>query len=560
MSEKTPKRGIDIEKMEAELSAKGISWFLGIGINLYQYDFPNLNNAKKDVEDILSILKERYQIDRELLLFDDEATRDNIVDQLQILDDKSKDGDKIIIYYAGHGYLDDKERGYWIPHDAEINRVASYIRNSTIREILSGFAAKHTLIISDSCFSGSLLTRDIGNMQAAFEDLERDRSRWVFSSGRQSEPVADGKAGENSPFAANIIRELDRNTAPYLNAGLLFDKVMKLTRFNYQQLPQSGPLYGSGHEGGQYIFHLKVSADSAWNDARRLNTLKSYSDYLANFPKGDHAKDALQAITRLEDQKEWENAKGIDKIYAYAKYLQSFPNPVYAVEAKARMEELEKGSESKSKSKVPKSEKKSIVASETAPTSITEKSKRNLIGSTTGLIFTTIILGICWTLGLLVVGDEISGVRLRTDFVSGAFVVILPTLIFLNIQYRKLKIMDTVWAILFGIAVFYIITFVISSFFTLGGDHWSTNEAMPLFSLIFAAVPFFMVYRIQKAYSPVKLPYLLVGLGWGLIWLIILFMMCIPRYAHIGPAFIINTLGTFLFLILLRIQFKAVFE
>ena len=521
MSEKTPKRGIDIEKMEAELSAKGTSWFLGIGINQYQHDFPNLNNAKKDVADILSILKERYEIDRELLLFDDQATRDNIVDQLQILDDKSEDGDKIIIYYAGHGYLDGKERGYWIPHDAEMNRVATFLRNSTIREILSGFAAKHTLIISDSCFSGSLLTRDIGNMQAAFEDLERDRSRWVFSSGRQSEPVADGRAGENSPFAANIIRELDRNSAPFLNAGLLFDKVMKLTRFNYHQLPQSGPLFGSGHEGGQYIFRLKVNESSHWEEAKRSNSIKSYSDYLENFPKGEHAKTALKAITRLEDQKEWESAKDIDKIYAYAKYLRSFPQPIYNKEAKERIETLEKTAE-----KQTVENEQSLSASSQNPSSAPQRSLPQDPTSNSKAFFKAgffkqplyfgllvLVLGISWTGGFALMGDGLRWFKVADHLLPGAAFLILPTFIFLHLEYKRLKTNDSLLAIAIGAVTLAIVNFLLNQFF-------EKSDFVGGFAFLVAslAMSFFFSYRIKKAYPDQTVAWVKVAILWGVIW------------------------------------------
>lgn len=50
---------------------------------------------------------------------------------------------------------------------------------------------------------------------------------------------ADGAPGKNSPFAASIINVLSRNQDAGLNAGLLFDQVLKLTHFNYEQVPQS---------------------------------------------------------------------------------------------------------------------------------------------------------------------------------------------------------------------------------------------------------------------------------------------------------------------------------
>ncbi|NIQ12704.1 MAG: hypothetical protein GWO23_24990, partial [Gammaproteobacteria bacterium] len=49
--------------------------------------------------------------------------------------------------------------GYWVPVDAKGHDHTTYLRNSTIRDelMLISSRARHTLLISDSCFSGSLL-------------------------------------------------------------------------------------------------------------------------------------------------------------------------------------------------------------------------------------------------------------------------------------------------------------------------------------------------------------------------------------------------------------------
>lgn len=236
-------------------SNKSRSWFFGIGIDTYQ-QFDQLNNAVKDVKDVLALLQERYDIDEVMTLFNEEADKMNILDQFEVMADELKAEDKLLIYYSGHGYLRD-ETGYWIPVDGRQGKRGSFIRDATVRDCIKSMKAKHILLISDSCFSGSLVTREIGREGLAVEELERDRSRWVISSGRQREKVGDGTPGKNSPFAASILKVLKENEQGKLNVAYLSDKVTKLTRFNYEQLPQGSPLFGVGHEGGQYVFCLR---------------------------------------------------------------------------------------------------------------------------------------------------------------------------------------------------------------------------------------------------------------------------------------------------------------
>lgn len=239
--------------------SQGQSWFLGIGINQYQY-FSNLNNAVKDVQDMANLLQSYYGLEskNKILLFDEQASRKNIITHLDKLIGLVNGEDKLIIYYSGHGHLNSKtQKGYWIPTDANPNHTAQYIRNSTIRDYLEDISSLHSLLISDSCFSGTLFVRTTKNPHSALEDMENRPSRWAICSGRHDEEVFDGTPGTNSPFAASILDVLGRNQLPKLNVAKLADKVVELTRANYKQLPEGSPLFGVGHKGGQYVFCLK---------------------------------------------------------------------------------------------------------------------------------------------------------------------------------------------------------------------------------------------------------------------------------------------------------------
>ncbi|MCB9291522.1 MAG: caspase family protein [Lewinellaceae bacterium] len=319
---------------------QGKSWFFGVGVNTYQH-FPSLNNARKDIEDILQLLQQRYQLDESITLLDEAASRQAIIDQLYALQGRLKENDKLILFYSGHGHLDSKDRGYWIPADAFPRQVSSYIPSSTIQYLVEDIGCRHILLISDSCFSGALLTRDVGYAQQALEELERDRSRWVIASGRQREPVADGKPGENSPFAGSILKVLRDNQQMRLNAGLLYDQVAKLTRFQYKQMPQSAALYSSGHEGGQYVFHLKANEAADWKACQEAGTLAAYQAFVARYPEGMYAQAARATLAELEEEAAWEEARAKGTILSYYQYNRSYPSGKYRTEALEALKRLE---------------------------------------------------------------------------------------------------------------------------------------------------------------------------------------------------------------------------
>ena len=240
---------------------EGQSWFFGIGINKYD-EFPDLVNAVKDVQDVKTLLIEQYALpaDNVYLLFDEAANEENIIDRLDKLAERVKPDDNLIIYYSGHGHLNQKTGiGFWIPSDAKKDKTSRYIRNSTIRDYIKVIKVRHTLLISDSCFSGSLFAHGGNRSTRALEELEKIPSRWAICSGRHDEEVYDGEPGKNSPFAESILDTLRYNEHAILNVAKLADRVIEQTSANYEQLPEGNPLYGVGHKGGQYVFK-KVGA------------------------------------------------------------------------------------------------------------------------------------------------------------------------------------------------------------------------------------------------------------------------------------------------------------
>ena len=342
-----PTRDDVVLKNSAPDDRPGKSWFFGIGINEYQH-FSNLNNAVKDVKDIIILLQDKYELDPDhvVTLYNEEANRRNIIRKFDWLQREVGAKDKLLIYYSGHGHLVDmgkNKKGFWIPTDAEKDNTSQYIRNSTVREYLEDINSLHTLLISDSCFSGSLFVRGGSRAETALKELEQRKSRWAICSGRHDEQVYDGTPGTNSPFANSILDILRRNQEEKLNVAKLSDRIVELTRANYKQLPEGNPLFGVGHNGGQYVFCFKQSEDISWKSCKATNSIKGYFGYIKQYPRGKYAKEALQRIKSLEEDFAWKKALDRDKLSDYSHYLIQYPNGKYINEAYKRVKALEEG-------------------------------------------------------------------------------------------------------------------------------------------------------------------------------------------------------------------------
>ena len=238
---------------------QGKSWFLGIGINSYT-EFPNLTNAVRDVIEIKDLLIKNYDIDADcaMTLFDENANEENIIEKFDELGQKVGKEDKLIIYYSGHGRVNDGLKiGYWIPTDGKRKSSSRYILNSTIRDYIAGMHAKHILLISDACFSGSIFTHGDFRSTNVADELSDLPSRWALCSGRSDEEVYDGDPGGHSPFAQSLLNVLSSTKSDTISIGRIANHVIEETASNYNQLPDGRPMFGVGHGGGQYIFRKK---------------------------------------------------------------------------------------------------------------------------------------------------------------------------------------------------------------------------------------------------------------------------------------------------------------
>ncbi|MBI4930865.1 MAG: caspase family protein [Bacteroidetes bacterium] len=257
---------------------KGENYILVIAIDKYiDSSFLSLNNAKLDAKKLIDILVSKYGYKTiKKPLFDNEANRSSIIEALNELTFSLKENDSIIIYFAGHGTIHPKtNKGYWIPYDAKYT-VGDYILNSSVKDYIEGIDAKHVLLISDSCFSGTFLTqtREIGN-ENQFSKLEESKSRWLLASGRE-EKVSDGHPGVGSPFANSLIECLVGNKKKNLLFSEISNYVLLNIDKNANQQPIVAHLDGVGHEGGQMIFRLKEEnnqrnkTNRSWEESFKL--------------------------------------------------------------------------------------------------------------------------------------------------------------------------------------------------------------------------------------------------------------------------------------------------
>ena len=225
---------------------------LVIGNNDYQ-NLPKLRTAINDARSMADLLKTKYGYEVELLL---NATRSEIFKAIYSYRRKLTGRDNLLIYYAGHGWLDkEADEGYWLPVDAGRQDPANWISNSSITSSLRAMKAKHVLVVADSCYSGKLARGISISLRSGdyYERISMKKARTVMASGGL-EPVADdGGKGNHSVFASALIEALNENQG-ILDATLLFSKIRRPVMVNADQTPEYSDIRKAGHDGGDFLF------------------------------------------------------------------------------------------------------------------------------------------------------------------------------------------------------------------------------------------------------------------------------------------------------------------
>ena len=229
----------------------GISEYQDLGIN-------DLLQPAVDVEDFKKVLRRDYNFLEQNTFILTDPTREELLNHLDMLSGLVNANDSLLIFYAGHGFWDEKfEQGYWLPSDAKPNAKASWISNATIRDYMKGIGTKHTLLISDACFSGGLFrTRSAFNEETKLTDvLFQLTSRKAITSGTLTE------VPDNSVFLKYLLKQLEVNPNQYLTSSELFNRfrLAVLNNSMLDQVPQHGVIQGSGDEGGDFIFKKNLN-------------------------------------------------------------------------------------------------------------------------------------------------------------------------------------------------------------------------------------------------------------------------------------------------------------
>lgn len=235
---------------------------LVIGNNDYR-TLPDLATPINDATELARLLQQRYGFRTTVLM---NADRYQILSALNTLRETLTANDNLLIYYAGHGELDEvNQRGHWLPIDAERDSTANWIPTTAVTDIINIMKAKQVMLVVDSCYSGALTRSSVARLGTGMTADERlhwlrtmstRRSRTALTSGGLA-PVMDAGGGRHSVFAKALLEVLEAN-GDTLDGQRLHREVAARVAYaaanlRFDQVPEYAPIRFAGHEAGEFF-------------------------------------------------------------------------------------------------------------------------------------------------------------------------------------------------------------------------------------------------------------------------------------------------------------------
>ncbi|HEY7771929.1 MAG TPA: caspase family protein [Marinagarivorans sp.] len=245
----------------------GRYYALIIGNQDYLY-LDDLRSPIRDAERLQGVLENKYGFTTLLL---QDASEKAILNTINNFYSQITENDNLLIFYAGHGETSvaggsQKQRGYWLPIDAQDQNISSWINNAVISDHLDRIKARSILVLADSCYAGGLgaeqssLLFGLGGSQfneAVIKSGLNKRARVVISSGG-NKPVLDGTAQHHSIFTKALVEALENNDTLLKDSDLFSHLAIDISevsaKLKMPQKPEMRPIREAGHEGGTFYF------------------------------------------------------------------------------------------------------------------------------------------------------------------------------------------------------------------------------------------------------------------------------------------------------------------
>ena len=235
--------------------------FVAVVIGNSQYEqWPAVPSAERDAKQMQALLRDAYGFEVTLLL---NAKNAKILSTLYTLSQTLSEDDNLVVYYAGHGKRDLRNRrGWWLPVDADddASMKTNWLPNQEVSDRLALIPARHILVLADASYVGEITrgapqpepqTMTPAQWTKYVETTKKRRARLALASGTD---------GGSSRFTAALVDVLKRQQG-VVPASRIHREVVNALTANDEQVtsavPTFAPLQSAFHDGVDFLFQRR---------------------------------------------------------------------------------------------------------------------------------------------------------------------------------------------------------------------------------------------------------------------------------------------------------------
>ena len=243
-----------------------------IGVGQYRdSQIPTLSACSNDASQLYNVLTEpdvgMFSPEKVTLLLDKDVIRRKVVNALDLLGRKAGKDDLVVIFFSGHGAIDERGRSYWVMQDSAIDDLrSSALSEIEITELLGEIKTNRLVTLIDTCYSAS--TAKLGRSKALI-DLKKiypkftgdGRVAITASKGDQLSVVISDKQHPGygfSAFAWHVISGMkgrgDDNKDGVVTVSELWNYVKDRTETTARQQGGSQQPQLKGQIGSKFLF------------------------------------------------------------------------------------------------------------------------------------------------------------------------------------------------------------------------------------------------------------------------------------------------------------------
>ena len=221
------------------------SYALVVGIGDYK-NLPasaKLEFAVRDAEAIYSILISpeggNFRAENVRKLTGDRATLANIKRELETwLPSVAKSDDRVLVYFAGHGFIDPKSGGSFLaPYDFDPQRIAAsgYPMDQLGKVIGGTIQAKWKVLLTDACHSGAISPEQGEVLNRSLLDLNRSMFSMTASRAREQSFESKDWGGGHGIFTYYVVRGMEGYADENKDSIVTADELAEYVRRNVRE-------------------------------------------------------------------------------------------------------------------------------------------------------------------------------------------------------------------------------------------------------------------------------------------------------------------------------------